>query len=210
LTVATRADRRRSDLTGEDPLDRIANFLFEMGMLKRTPRTGWQFLGSGEETVAEHTFRTAMIAYVLARLDGEVDVDRVLRMALFHDLPEARTGDLNYMNQKYATVDEERASADMTRGLPFGDDISELLAEFRSQKTPEAVLARDADNLEMLLQLKEHHDVGNRNAEEWIPFALRRLHTDPARDLAQRILEGDSSAWWFDKGSDWWVRGGKA
>jgi putative hydrolase of HD superfamily len=191
-------------------LDRIANFLFEMGMLKRTPRTGWQFLGSGEETVAEHTFRTAMIAYVLARLDGEVDVDRVLRMALFHDLPEARTGDLNYMNQKYATVDEERASDDMTRGLPFGHEISELLAEFRSQKTAEAVLARDADNLEMLLQLKEHHDVGNRNAEEWIPFALRRLHTDSARDLAQRILEGDSSAWWFDKGSDWWVRGGKA
>jgi hypothetical protein len=29
------------------------------------------------------------------------------------------------------------------------------------------------------------------------------------RDLAQRILEGDSSSWWFDKGSDWWVRGGK-
>jgi putative hydrolase of HD superfamily len=191
------------------PLDRIANFLFEMGMLKRTPRTGWQFLGSGEESVAEHSFRTAMIAYVLARVDGRADVDRVVRLALFHDLPEARTGDLNYMNQKYATVDEERAGADMTRGLPFGDEISQLLSEFRTQATPEALLARDADNLEMLLQLKEHHDIGNRNAEEWIPFALRRLNTDGARDLAQRIIAGDSSAWWFDKGSDWWVRGGK-
>lgn len=178
-------------------------------MLKRTPRTGWQFLGSGEESVAEHIFRTAVIAYVLAKLAPGADVDRVLRMALFHDLPEGRTGDLNYMNQKYVQADEERAAEDMARGLPFGSEVSELLAEFRAQATTEAVLVRDADNLEMLLQLKEHHDVGNRNAEEWIPFSLRRLKTDQARDLAQRILEGDSSAWWFDRSSDWWVRGGK-
>lgn len=190
-------------------MDRLANFLFEMGMLKRTPRTGWQFLGSGEESVAEHIFRTAMIAFVLARLDDAVDVDRVVRMALFHDLPEGRTGDLNYMNQKYVVADEARAVEDMTRGLSFGAELADLLAEFRAQATPEAVLARDADHLEMLLQLKEHLDVGNRNAEEWIPFSLRRLRTDAARDLAQRILEGDSSAWWFDRDSDWWVKGGK-
>jgi putative hydrolases of HD superfamily len=190
-------------------MDRIADFLFEMGMLKRTPRTGWQFLGSGQESVAEHIFRTTMIAYVLARLSGAVDADRVVRMALFHDLSEGRTGDLNYMNQKYVAVDEERAAEDMTRGLPFGEELRSLAAEFRAQSSSEAVLARDADNLEMLLQLKEHQDVGNRNAEEWIPFTLRRLKTDAARDLALRILEGNSSAWWFDKDSEWWVRGGK-
>jgi len=190
-------------------MDRIADFLFEAGMLKRTPRTGWQFLGSGTESVAEHTFRTAIIAFALARLSPQVDADRVLRMALVHDLPEARTGDLNYMNQKYVRADEETAAADLTRGLPFGEEMAELLAEFRAQQTPEAVLAKDADHLEMLLQLKEHLDVGNRNAEEWIPFSLRRLKTDVARDLAQRILQRDSSAWWFDKDSEWWVSGGK-
>ncbi len=190
-------------------MDRIADFLFEAGMLKRTPRTGWQFLGSGTESVAEHTFRTAIIAFALARLSPEVDADRVLRMALIHDLPEARTGDLNYLNQKYVRADEETAAADLTRGLPFGEEMAELLAEFRAQQTPEAMLAKDADHLEMLLQLKEHLDVGNRNAEEWIPFSLRRLKTDVARDLAQRILQRDSSAWWFDKDSEWWVSGGK-
>ena len=190
-------------------MDRIVEFLFEVGMLKRTPRSGWQFLGSGSESVAEHVYRTTMIAFVLGRLDGTVDTDKVSRLALVHDLPEARTGDLNYMNQKYVRMDEERAVEDLTRGLPFGDELTDLLAEFRAQETPEAVLARDADNLEMLLQLKEHLDVGNRNAEEWIPFSLKRLKTDVGRDLAQRILERDSSAWWFDKGSDWWVRGGK-
>ncbi len=190
-------------------MDRIADFLFEVGMLKRTPRTGWQFLGSGRESVAEHAFRTAVIAYALARMAGGVDVDRVVRMALFHDLPEARTGDLNYMNQKYVRVEEEAAERDLTRGLPFGDEIAELLAEFRAQQTPEAVLARDADHLDMLLELKEHHDVGNRNAQEWIPFSLKRLRTGVARRLARKIVERDSSAWWFDRGSDWWVHGGK-
>lgn len=190
-------------------MDRIADFLFEIGMLKRTPRSGWQFLGSGRESVAEHSFRAAVIAYTLARLDPTVDAGKVLRMALFHDLPEARTGDLNYMNQKYVQIDEARAVEDLARGLPFGDELSALLEEFRAQATPEAVVVRDADHLEMLLQLKEHLDVGNRNAEEWIPFSLKRLRTEGARDLAQRILAGDSSAWWFDKASDWWVRGGK-
>ncbi len=189
-------------------MDRVADFLFEVGMLKRTPRTGWQFLGSGRESVAEHAFRTAVIAYALARMaGGGVDADRVVRMALFHDLPEARTGDLNYMNQKYVRVEEEAAERDLTRGLPFGEEIAGLLAEFRAQRTPEAVLARDADHLDMLLELKEHHDVGNRNAREWIPFSLKRLRTEVARRLAEKILERDSSAWWFDRESDWWVHG---
>lgn len=190
-------------------MKRIADFLFEAGMLKKTPRTGWQFLGSGAESVAEHVFRSAMIAHALAKEDEGVDAAKVLRMALFHDLPEARTGDLNYMNQKYAVVDEARAVEDMASGLPWGAEIVELLAEFRGQETPEAILVRDADNLEMIIQLKEHLDVGNKNAAEWIPFSVRRLRTEKAKALAEAIINGDSSAWWFDKSSDWWVRGGK-
>lgn len=190
-------------------MKRIANFLFEVGMLKRTPRTGWQFLGSGSESVAEHVFRSAMVAHALAMEDKTVDAAKVLRMALFHDLPEARTGDLNYMNQKYVKVDEERAAADMVESIPWGEDIIDLLNEFKAQETPEAILVKDADNLEMILQLKEHLDVGNENAAEWIPFSLKRLKTEGAKKLAEAILEGDSSAWWFDKSSDWWVKGGK-
>jgi len=48
----------------------IANFLFEAGMLKRTPRTGYQFLGTGAESVAEHIFRTIYIGYVLGGLQA--------------------------------------------------------------------------------------------------------------------------------------------
>ena len=91
----------------------LAKFLFETGMLKRTPRSGLQFLGSGSESVAEHSFRVIMIAYTLAHMDASADESRVLKMALVHDILESRTGDLNYVNKKYLTVDEEKAAQDV-------------------------------------------------------------------------------------------------
>jgi putative hydrolase of HD superfamily len=190
-------------------VNRIIDFLFEAGMLKRTPRSGWQFLGSGAESVADHLFRSAMIALVLSRLDRGVDADRVIRMALVHDLPEARTGDLNYMNQRYVRADEPSAIDDLVAGLPFGDELRELLEEYRGEATPEARVAHDADQLELLLQLKEELDTGNPQASDWVPHVVRRLHTERARELAESILGRNSSDWWFDRESDWWVRGGK-
>ena len=192
-------------------MDRIANFLFEVGMLKRTPRTGWQFLAGAEgESVADHSFRVAMIAFVLARLgDDEVDADHVLRLALVHDLPEARTGDLNYMNQKYVQVDEERAAVDLVQGLPFSDELGALLEEYRAEETRESIIAHDADQLELLLQLVEQRDAGVPSTQDWVPFVLKRLRTDGGRKLAQSMLDGNSSNWWFDRDSSWWIRGGK-
>ncbi len=186
----------------------LANFLFEVGMLKRTPRTGFQFLGSGAESVAEHSFRTAMIGYTLAQLDGQADVGRVLQLCLFHDIPEARTGDLNYVNKKYVKVDEQKAVEDLASQLPFGDDYRRTLEEFLAKETREAQLAHDADQLEMILSLKEHKDLGNRYADEWYPFSLQRLQSEAAKQLAESIWETDSTKWWFDEDKEWWVKGG--
>ena len=192
-------------------MDRIADFLFEVGMLKRTPRSGWQFLAGAErESVADHSFRVAMIAFVLARLHDEtVDRDHVLSLALVHDLAEARTGDLNYMNQKYDRANEARAEADMLDGLPIADELGSLLEEYRNAASPEAILAHDADQLEMLTQLVEQRDAGVPSTEHWTPFVIKRLRTDTARRLADAVLAGNRDRWWFDRGSDWWIRGGK-
>ena len=187
----------------------IANFLFEAGMLKRTPRSGFQFLGSGAESVAEHIFRTTYVGYALGKMEQGVDVDRLIKMCLFHDLPEARTGDLNYVNKKYVKPDEKKAVKDLTETLPFGSELAEIINEYEDGATLEARLARDADQLEMILALKEYKDIGNRYAEEWLGFSLKRLRTDTAKKLAQVILETDSSLWWFSDKGDWWVTGGK-
>jgi len=178
-------------------------------MLKRTPRSGFQFLGTGAESVAEHIFRTSYIGYALGKLTKTVNIDRLIKMCLFHDLPEARTGDLNYVNKKYVDAHEKKAVEDLALTLPFGNEIQELILEFIEGKTEEAKLARDADQLEMILALKEYKDVGNSYADEWLEFSLKRLQTDTARELAKVILETDSSLWWFSDKGDWWVSGGK-
>lgn len=190
-------------------MKRIANFLFEAGMLKRTPRTGFQFLGSGAESVAEHIFRTVYIGYALGNMAEEADTDRIVKMCLFHDLPEARTGDLNYVNKKYVKADEEKAVNDLADTLPFGNEIRELILEFMAGETLEARLAGDADQLEMVLALKEYKDLGNRYADEWLEFAEKRLKTGQARELFRTIMETDSSLWWFSDKSDWWVHGSR-
>lgn len=192
-------------------LKAIADFLFEVGMLKRTPRSGFQFLGSGSETVAEHSFRSAVIGYVLGRMSGDLAIDRVVLMCLFHDLVEARTGDLNYVNKKYVKADEEAAVLDQTAELFFGQEIRNLAQEFNERNTPESDAAHDADQLEMILQLKELADLGNRYSPEWISAAVKRLRTDNGRRLARSILHTDFSAWWFkEKEDDWWVNADRA
>jgi len=59
----------------------IINFLFEVGILSKTPRSGFHFLGSGEQSVAEHVHRTLYAGYVLATLEGSVDMGKVMKAA---------------------------------------------------------------------------------------------------------------------------------
>lgn len=188
-------------------MESIADFLFEVGMLCKTPRSGYQFLGSGRESVAEHVLRTVFIGYALCKLNSSLDELRVLKMCILHDLPEARTGDMNYVNKKYVDVDEAKAVRELTEGLFFGGDIRQAIEEFNAKETMESRIARDADQIALILQLKEYGDLGNKYSDEWIKYALQRLSTEEGEKLAARIIQTDSSHWWFKDKSDWWING---
>jgi putative hydrolase of HD superfamily len=183
----------------------IINFLFEVGMLKKTPRTGYQFLGSGNESVAEHSFRTAIIGYILALKEPEADSRKTILMCLFHDLHEARTGDHNYVNKRYVSVDEESAVKDLAGKTPFGDELILLTNEFNAGESLEARISRDADQIDLIMELKAQNDLGNKYADDWSHYALKRIVTKNAKILAQEILKTDSTDWWFDKKTDLWV-----
>lgn len=157
--------------------------------------------------MADHSFRTAVIGYVLAAGDSAADRQKVILMCLFHDLPEARTGDHNYVNKRYVQVAEERAAADMVKDFGFGEEIFQLIQEFNHAETVEARLARDADQLDLVLELKEQKDLGNPYAGEWLSYTLKRLMGAEAKRLAAEIMETDSTDWWFEKKTDWWVHG---
>jgi len=185
----------------------LINFLFEVGMLKKTPRTGYQFLGSGKESVAEHSFRMTLIGYLLSLQEPKADAMKTTLMCLFHDLHEARTGDHNYVNKRYVQIDEDKAVQDLAKGLPIRDEIVSLTREFTEGKSLEACISRDADQLDLILSLKEEQDLGNAYAREWLRYAVKRLQTESARKMAQEILQTDSTEWWFEKKTEWWVNG---
>ena len=178
---------------------RIADLLFEARILKELPRSGYHFLGSGRESVAEHVYFTTFVGYVLAQMRPDVDGAKIVHMCLMHDLGEARTGDLNYVQKKYVRSDEVKALADLTQGLPFGGHIKALCEEFRKGETEEAKLAHDADQLALVAELKALCDVGQKGPETWIPYVVDRIKTDAGRRLARELLETPSDRWWFDE-----------
>jgi putative hydrolase of HD superfamily len=190
------------------PLPRLADFLYEALFLKHTPRTGYKFLGRGEESVAEHSFGVVLISYTLGRMSGLSSLEKILKMALFHDLAEARTGDLNYMNKRYVSALEEKATHDLSQDLPFQDELLSLYQEWKEGSTLESKLAHDADQIDMLIALSRHRADGSKAADDWIHYALKRLKTQEGIALAKSVLDTHPDNWWFEKKETLWVNPG--
>ncbi|WP_456324782.1 HD domain-containing protein [Desulfonauticus submarinus] len=187
-----------------DELKRLVDFFFEAGMLKKTPRSGYQFLGTGKENVAEHSFRTAIIGFSLARIVG-ADAYKTAIMCLFHDFSEARCGDFNYVNKIYNQARSRDALADALSGIHFSQEILELFDDLENVLSVEAILAHDADQLDLILNLKEELDLGNQYAKKWIDCAVKRLRSKEAKILATQIIKTDHTDWWFQiKDASWW------
>jgi putative hydrolase of HD superfamily len=177
-------------------MKRIAEMILEACFLKHLPRSGYQYLGAGKETVAEHVYVTSVIAFVLAEMVPEADSHRLVNMCLFHDLSEARIGDLNTVQKQYVTPDETTSLRHTLEDLPFGSKIKALIAEFNSKETLESQLAHDADQLALLIDLKSLEDVGYKTPRSWIDHVEKRLQTDVARQLAKTVLNTDWDNWW--------------
>lgn len=188
----------------------LVKFMHEVGMLANTPRSGFAFLGSGTQSVAEHSYRMTLIAYVLADLvqpKQVVDLKKLLLMCLFHDLPETRTGDLNYVNKKYVAVNEKKVLEEMCEAYPCGKEMQDLIVEYNERSTVESLLAHDADQLELLLFLKKESELGNPKAIEWFNKSEQRLYTDEAKQLAQDIRITASDSWWLINPDDpHWIK----
>jgi len=181
------------------------NFLAEAGMLKRIKRSGWWMVGIPyEESVAEHSFRCALIAYILAKMEG-VDPYKAMVMGLMGDIPEARINDLHKVASRYldGRAAEKKAYEEQTALLE--DDIKkelmELKEDYDAQTTAGSVIARDADILECLLQAKEYSDLGFKTAEKFFKTAPEKLQTNSAKALWESMKSWDSSVWWEKLGT---------
>jgi len=175
----------------------LANFLHEVGTLKRMIRNSYQTLGSGGETIAEHIFRCTIIAYCLAKIE-KANEEKTIKMCLLHDICEARTGDLNFIHARYVRAFEAEARKDQGEKIPIGKEMRKLLDEFEEEKSKEAILAKDADVLEQLLQEKEHYETGNDQALLWMEYSFSRLKSKSAKGIGKAVMAGSVKDWWWE------------
>ena len=118
-----------------------------------------------------------------------------MQMCLLHDLHEVRMSDLNKMNMLYLKRDERKAFKETAKGSMDEKGMCALFEELDKGKSKEAILVRDADALEMMLEAKFLLDTGNAYEKDWIKSAWLKLRSKSAKKLARAIEKEDSMHW---------------
>lgn len=177
--------------------DKIINFLFEIATLRRITRHDRQVIPAENSNISDHSFRTAIIGMILAKLEN-CDENKVLKMCLFHDIAEARTGDANFINKSYINdVDEKRAIKDQMEDLPIEKEMIELLEELEKNESIEAKTAHDADVLDQMILQQEYFSKEEKNARIWHNYSIKFLKTGSAKAMAGKIKKTDPMEWFY-------------
>ncbi len=180
-------------------IERDIELLYEIGSLRNVPR-GWrQHLGMDCASDLEHTLRVAWLALMLSRKEGVGDEAKILKMALVHDLPETRVSDHSYVQKVYVTnIDEEGAARDMFNNTCVADYF-DVFKEFEARSCIEAQIVKDADNLDVEIELKELEELGSQIPSKFKPFRhvvrFEKLYTQAAKDFWDALQSSDPSSW---------------
>lgn len=171
--------------------------MFEMGCMRYIPRTWQQFLNKDFASLAEHSFRVAWTAMIIAAHEG-ADTGKTVKMALLHDLGESRTGDAHYVARLYVQRNEELAIEDIFKGSSLEKEFAALRKEYEERKTLEAKIAKDADVLDIDLELREQAARGYALPPQWAKMrkiAAQQLFTKTARTFWKAIQHANPHDW---------------
>lgn len=162
--------------------DQLLEILNLLEKLKCNTRHSWTSSGR-QESVAEHSFRLAVMALLLRDEFPGVDIDRVVRMCLIHDFGEAITGDIPaFLKTDADESEEQRAIEKLLQQFPQAarEELSALYSEMDALETDESRLYKALDNLEAVIQHNEA-SIGT-----WIPL-----------EREQNLTYGEETAEWF-------------
>jgi putative hydrolase of HD superfamily len=182
----------------------MLNILIELQRLKGLERTGWMLrgLGAGAESVADHSYGVAVVSMLLAdeltARGVDLDVERILRIALMHDWAEARVGDMPRTATEYFGAGTRRraeraAFDDIVSNC--GDEqkklYSELHEDYERRSSVEARLVKAADVIDLLLQALSFERAGARGLDEfWDGVSELDLGLEgTAQEVVQETLE---------------------
>jgi len=187
---------------------RDLDFLFEIGSLRNVPR-GWkQHLGIDCASVLEHTLRVVWLALIIARREKGADENKVLKMALVHDMSETRVSDLSYVQKVYVKADETMAIKDMFEGTML-EDFVDYFDEADKKESLEAKIVKDADNLDLDIEMSELKNNGATVVGKWAEFrqALyeKKLYTETAKQIWRELKAADPDNWHLTMNK--WLKG---
>ena len=183
-----------------------------MGNLRFMERMWRRFLNDDFANLAEHHFRVFWVAMVIAAHEPGADSAKVAKLAMVHDIAESRTGDVDYLARQYVERNEQLAITDMLAGTVLEKEFYALWQEYEARKTLEARIVKDADNIDVDLELAEQASRGSGLQELWEGnrsfVAGNRLYTDTARALARQLKQVNPHSWHADgrnrvNGGDW-------
>lgn len=184
---------------------RILFLIEQAGVLMHFPRSHIKSLGNTFDTVASHSHHVSIIAYCIARMENLTHEEAIksMAMATFHDLPEARTGDLDFVAKHYGETDDAKAISDQFADLPFADDLKNLMTEYENRDTLISKCAKDADSLEQMYQEWFLMWQGNLMAKKWFDSDFNdrvpAFRTESAKKIALQMKDSHPQEWWWSE-----------
>jgi putative hydrolases of HD superfamily len=193
-------------------MERDLEFIYEVGMLRHIDRMWKRFLNADFANNTEHLFRVTWIALIIAKHEGVTNTEKIVKMAIAHDIAESRTGDVDYMSRQYVKRDEKMALDDMLAGTSIEAEFKELLHEYEVRESIESRIVKDADNLDVDFELAEQATRGHvfPGWEEMRKeVGVKRLFTKTAKKMVKQLYEVSPHAWHVNSprnrinGGDW-------
>ena len=179
-------------------MERDIEFLYEIGTLRFTRRQWSRFLNADFANLAEHHLRVMWLAVILAKYE-KADLDKVLKMALVHDIAESRTGDVDYLSRQYVIRNEELGLKDMLKSTAAEKEFLMLYEEYEKRESLESKVVKDADTLDIDLELNEQETRGFSLKSAWkgqrTHIGKTQLYTKTAKRFWGAIQKSDPNAW---------------
>lgn len=182
-----------------DEMREDVNFLFEIGTIRYIDRMWRRFLNKDFANLAEHHFRMFWIAMVIASHEGNVDTGKIAKMVMVHDIVESRTGDVEYITRQYVERKEELGIEDMLKGTSLKKEFFKIWQEYQIRESAESKIVKDADNLDVDMELAEQAVQGHDLRDLWTGLREKNvkpiLFTATAKAMFEQIQDTNPHDW---------------
>ena len=175
----------------------ILNFAHAISTLKSTPRTGWvRSKVKDPESISDHMHRMALLAFLVPS-DSRIDRNKIIKMALIHDVAEARVGDITPHDGVSPTEKYELESAGMSflvktlNSSPEAIEMNDLWLEYEKGESFEAQIVKDLDKFEMIVQAFEYEKSNStsESLESFFESTRGKFKTPIVQEWVSCLLE---------------------